>query len=74
MPAKAVEDLMEWGPEPTPEAQFGTVLKAEISLDGLIALAPQAPPMRDDRPMNEYYVLRRDLVPKRWESVIWRER
>lgn len=74
MPAKAVEDLMEWGPAPNPEAQFAAVLNAEIPMDSLIALAPQAPPMRDDRPMNEYYVLRRDLVPKRWQSVVWRER
>jgi predicted membrane-bound spermidine synthase len=74
MPAKAVEDLMEWGPAPNAEAQFATVLNTEIPIDSLIALAPQAPPMRDDRPMNEYYVLRRDLVPKSWQSYVWRER
>lgn len=74
MPPKAVEDLMEWGPKANPEAQYAAVLNAEIPMNALIALAPQAPPMRDDRPMNEYYVLRRDLVSKRWKSVVWQER
>jgi hypothetical protein len=74
MPAKAVEDLMEWGPAPTAEAQFGAVLNSEFAIDRLIRMAPQAPPMRDDRPMNEYYVLRRDIVPEKWRSVVWKQR
>ncbi len=74
MPAKAVNDLMEWGPAATPEIQFDTVLRSKVSIDDLIAKAPQAPPMRDDRPMNEYYVLRRKWAPKSWRPAVWRER
>jgi spermidine synthase len=55
----AAGDLMEWGPEATPELQFANVLKKEISLDQMIAEAPQAPALQDDRPENEYYIIRR---------------
>ncbi len=74
MPGRAVSDMMEWGPASSPEEQLSTVLHREVSIDSLIALAPQAPPMRDDRPMNEYYALRRDLLPKSWASLAWTER
>jgi spermidine synthase len=56
---KATSDLMEWGPEATPELQFANVLKKELSLDRMIAEAPQAPALQDDRPENEYYIIRR---------------
>jgi predicted membrane-bound spermidine synthase len=58
MPAKAITDLMEWGPAPTPEKQFAAVLNTESSLDKLIAEAPDAPALQDDRPVNEYILLR----------------
>ena len=56
---KAAADLIEWGPEPTPELEFASVLHKELSLDQMIAQAPQAPALQDDRPENEYYMLRR---------------
>jgi spermidine synthase len=56
---KAARDLMEWGPEPTPELQFASVLQKELSLDQMIAQAPDAPALQDDRPENEYYLMRR---------------
>ena len=59
LPAKAATDLLEWGPEATPEGQFADVLKREISLDGLIQQAPAASALQDDRPVNEYYLMRR---------------
>ena len=59
LPVKAAADLVEWGPETTPELQFAEVLKREISLDGIIAEAPAAPALQDDRPQNEYYAIRR---------------
>jgi spermidine synthase len=59
LPVQAAADLVEWGPETTPELQFAAVLKREISLDGIIAEAPQAPALQDDRPQNEYYAIRR---------------
>lgn len=61
MPAKAITDMMEWGPEPTPALQFAAILKTELPIDQIIAKAPNAPVLRDDRPVNEYYALRRML-------------
>jgi len=55
---KAAHDFVEWGPESTPELQFADVLKKEISLEQMIAEAPHTPALQDDRPENEYYILR----------------
>jgi spermidine synthase len=57
--AKAASDLLEWGPETSPERQFAAVLKREISLDQMIAADSDAPALQDDRPQNEYYAIRR---------------
>jgi hypothetical protein len=59
MPASAAADLVEWGPFPTAEQQFAAVLKREVPIDGLIAMDRNAPAMQDDRPVNEYYLLRK---------------
>ena len=59
LPDKAATDFLEWGPETTPEGQFADVLKREISLDDLTRQAPTASALRDDRPVNEYYLTRR---------------
>ena len=58
MPDRAVADMLEWGPESSPERQFEVVLQAEMPLDQLIKQDPDAPTMDDDRPVNEYYYLR----------------
>jgi spermidine synthase len=58
MPASASADLVEWGPMPTAEQQFAATLRNEISIDRLVALDPHAPALRDDRPVNEYSLLR----------------
>jgi predicted membrane-bound spermidine synthase len=58
MPAKAVADMMEWGPAKTPDEQFGLMLSAEMTTDQLIALAPETVALQDDRPINEYFLLR----------------
>ncbi len=71
MPPTAVKDFMEWGPETTPEAQFRLVLSREFGLDELIAEAPGAPALQDDRPENEYYLLRR-FLPQPWSQLVWR--
>jgi spermidine synthase len=57
--AKAATDLVEWGPENNAERQFARVLSRELSLDRMIAEAPEAPALQDDHPVNEYYVIRR---------------
>jgi len=51
--------MMEWGPEPTPQQQFAAVLKTQVPVSSVIAQAPNTPPLTDDRPINEYYLLRR---------------
>ncbi len=67
LPARAAQDLVEWGPEAAPQAQFAIILNRELALDQLTSGAPGVPALQDDRPENEYYVLRRNL-PERWLS------
>jgi spermidine synthase len=67
MPPAAVKDLMEWSSQPNAEREFAAVLDNELSPDRLIAEAPHAPALVDDQPVNEYYLLRRKLTPKRWQ-------
>ena len=62
LPPRAVGDLLEWGPFPSAERQFRAVLDREMPVADLIALAPGAPALSDDRPVNEYYLLR-TLLP-----------
>jgi spermidine synthase len=58
IPPPAVTDMMEWGPAATPERQLDLMLSQEMKPGDLIALAPQTPPLSDDRPINEYYLVR----------------
>lgn len=58
IPAAAAADMIEWGPESTPERQFTAALRREVPLEPLIEQYPTAPAMVDDRPVNEYYYLR----------------
>ncbi len=58
MPASAIEDMMEWGPTKTPAEQFEMMLKTEMTTQQLVALAPNTPALQDDRPLNEYFLLR----------------
>ena len=71
LPPAAAVDLMEWGPAANAEQQFAGVLNQELSMDGLIARAPGAPALQDDRPMNEYYILRRVENPE-YRHRLWR--
>jgi spermidine synthase len=58
MPSAAVSDFMEWGPQANPQQQFKTVLSRELTLKSLVANDPRVPAIRDDQPINEYYLLR----------------
>ncbi len=58
MPAAAVKDMMEWGPAASAEQQFNLPLARPATLDEIIALAPEYPALQDDRPVNEYFLLR----------------
>jgi spermidine synthase len=59
MPAAALRDIMEWPFEPSAERELDFVLKRETSLSRIIASDPNAVAMRDDRPVNEYVLLRK---------------
>ena len=59
MPAAALRDIMEWPFEPSAERELDFVLKRETSLSRIIASDPNAVAMQDDRPVNEYVLLRK---------------
>jgi hypothetical protein len=59
MPSLAAADLLEWWPEGTVVAQFQPVATGEVPFQTLIDIVPHAPMLTDDRPVNEYYFLRR---------------
>lgn len=61
LPAAAAADLLEWMPGSTPEEHFHFVLSHEVPTANVVALAPRVPAMQDDRPVNEYYFVRRWL-------------
>jgi spermidine synthase len=65
MPASAVADMMEWGPARTPVAQFNLMLSNWHAPQALIARSPNTPALQDDRPVNEYFLLRDLFPPKR---------
>lgn len=68
LPPAAAADLVEWNPEVTAADRFRRVLVHEIPLESLRALAPRAPALADDRPVNEYYLLRRKLGVLTYEN------
>jgi predicted membrane-bound spermidine synthase len=56
--AKAATDFVEWGPEATTQDQFNILLNGEFNVNSIVAAWPSAPPLRDDRPTNEYFAVR----------------
>ncbi|HXY09042.1 MAG TPA: fused MFS/spermidine synthase [Terriglobales bacterium] len=58
MPAAAVRDIEEWVPSLDAEHIFLAVLLGERSPAEMIAASPQTPAMQDDRPFNEYFLIR----------------
>ncbi len=58
LPARAAADLVEWWQNVEPETAFGKVLEQEVAPERVVAVAA-APALEDDRPINEYYLLRR---------------
>ena len=64
MPASAVSDMMEWGPAPSPAEQMKRALSGQISIDAIVAYSAATPALSDDRPINEYFLLRRP--PGEW--------
>jgi len=71
MPPGAVADLLEWGPASSAEQQFALALSREVPLDVLLrARSIDIEPLGDDRPVNEYYLLRTKL-PDRWSNALY---
>ena len=58
LPEAAARDLVEWYPGRTPEDVFATFLKRERNMARTAETVREVPPLRDDRPCNEYFVLR----------------
>jgi predicted membrane-bound spermidine synthase len=65
MPPRAREDFVEYGPAANAEDEFNLILKGEYPIDAVIMAAPYFPIIEDDRPVNEYYFLRRTF------NVFW---
>jgi spermidine synthase len=61
MPPAAVGDLVEWQPGSYPVDHFGIILSSEAPIAAMLGLAPSAPTLVDDRPVNEYFFVRRWL-------------
>jgi spermidine synthase len=64
MPAAAQRDLVEWEPGVTPLQYAAHILGNEVPLSSVLP-APGAsiPPLSDDRPYNEYFLLRMKTLP-----------
>jgi spermidine synthase len=63
IPAAAAADLVEWDPHPDVEARFAHLLNFELPIDQLVSSSPTTPALSDDRPINEYYLVRKELRP-----------
>jgi spermidine synthase len=67
--AEAVADLTEWAStsnrNQTVLSAFDSLLEGEIPIEAMIQQSPTTPALSDDRPINEYYLLRRWQVSPR---------
>lgn len=59
LPPHAAADMVEWNPESSPQQMFADVLDSELDPADYIKPAPRIPAITDDRPINEYFLLRR---------------
>jgi hypothetical protein len=58
--------LLEWGPATNAAEQYSIKLGRELKLGEMISGAPEAAPLQDDRPENEYFLLRHYMHWKKW--------
>jgi spermidine synthase len=58
IPARAAADLVEWNADTTPPEMMDDVLSGEKPITDLIGADPSQPPIGDNRPINEYFLLR----------------
>ena len=59
LPEKVAADIVEWGPYATPKEQFECILAQEKSLHDITDPFPRVAALSDDRPLNEYYLMRK---------------
>jgi spermidine synthase len=59
MPALAVQDMQEWLASASAEGSFSAILSRERSPREIIEASKTTPAMHDDRPINEYFLVRR---------------
>ena len=78
MPGAAVSDLAEWEMRTGDRAvdaagrRLNAVLAQELDLDRLIAASPTTHSLTDDRPINEYYIVRK--WEQRWHKFVAKHR
>ncbi len=75
LPPDAARDLIEWGPASSAQEQFEMVVNHELPLPSIIQDDPTVAALEDDRPVNEYFLLRKSRDPvfeKRFWHVLWR--
>jgi spermidine synthase len=70
LPPDGALDLAEWAPpseasEDVARADYETLLQGEISIETMIQQSPTTPALSDDRPINEYFLLRRSRAKKK---------
>ena len=59
LPPPAAADMVEWSPDSSAQQMFADVLDSELDPADYISPAPRVPAITDDRPINEYFLLRR---------------
>ncbi len=59
MPEAARRDLVEWYPGADSRSLFASLMSHEVPLAEMLQATAGIPPLRDDRPQNEYFLLRR---------------
>jgi hypothetical protein len=63
--------MLEWGPGHTAEQQFALMLRNEVPLDQILEFKDiDVQPLDDDRPVNEYYLLR-TMLPSKWSKALY---
>jgi predicted membrane-bound spermidine synthase len=69
LPSAAASDMLEWGPKSTVQEQFELVTSQEMPVADMIEKAPDVPALQDDRPINEYFILRSLSDPAFWQAT-----
>ena len=73
LPPAALTDILEWGPYSDATLQFQAILDNEVPVEEIVRQSPQAHALHDDRPINEYFLLRRlherDYLHRVWNRL-----